>query len=222
MQIKRMITHLSLLLLAFCLLTGCVPHDSGSDIPDWMWPKTSFEEKTEATVVSTGLTFVSNGNGTCRLTGRGTCLDTELVIPAVSPAGDRVVALGVEAFLGCTDITSVVLPVGVEHIGEAAFSGCESLEDIHVPDRLEKIGAQAFWGCKALREIRIPAATVEIGEIAFYGCRRLKTAIFERTKGWRVTLDEDEQIKLDKESLSDPEQAADLLKDDHVYEHWSR
>ena len=39
---------------------------------------------------STGLEFTSNDDGTCYVSGVGTCDDTHIVIPAVSPAGDSV------------------------------------------------------------------------------------------------------------------------------------
>ena len=39
---------------------------------------------------SEGLKFTSNGDGTCSVSGIGTCTDTEIVIPPVSPMGDAV------------------------------------------------------------------------------------------------------------------------------------
>jgi hypothetical protein len=195
-----------------------------------MWPDTQSKEEEKIVTVSMGLTFNTNGNGTCNVKSMGTCQDTALVIPPVSPAGERVVAIEAEAFLDCRELMSVVLPEGIEQIGKSAFSGCEQLAAINLPDSLRQIGERAFEGCKALREIRVSAKVVFIGELAFYGCRRLKKAEFERTSGWQVTLGEsdlwfgnlEKEAKIASESLSDPARAAELLKDNYVYHNWSR
>ena len=56
---------------------------------------------------SEGLAFTSNGDGTCYVSGIGTCTDTDLVIPRKSPAGDTVISIGYWAFQYCSDLTSV-------------------------------------------------------------------------------------------------------------------
>jgi hypothetical protein len=195
-----------------------------------MWPDAQSKEEEKIVTVSMGLTFNTNGNGTCNVKSMGTCQDTALVIPPVSPAGERVVAIEAEAFLDCRELMSVVLPAGIEQIGKSAFSGCEQLAAINLPDSLRQIGERAFEGCKALREIRVSAKVIFIGELAFYGCRRLKKAEFERKSGWQVTLGEsdlwfgnlEKEAKIASESLSDPARAAELLKDNYVYHNWSR
>lgn len=228
---NKIIITLSLLILTLCLFVGCVSNGGKGEIPDWMWPDSSSpQEGDEIRTVSTGLTFTTNGNGTCSIKSMGTCKDTELVIPPVSPAGERVVAIEAEAFLDCRELMSVVLPEGIEQIGKSAFSGCEQLATINLPDSLRRIGGRAFEGCKALREIRLSAKVVFIGELAFYGCRRLKKAVFEGMSGWQVTLGEsdlwfgkvEKEARIAQESLSDPARAAELLKDSYVYHDWTR
>lgn len=54
-----------------------------------------------------------------------------------------------EAFLGLVDagsglLTSIVVPEGVEEIGEKAFYYCPSLREIKLPKTLKKIGEKAF------------------------------------------------------------------------------
>ena len=44
------------------------------------------------------LTFTSNGDGTCYVESIGTCTDTDVVIPSVSPDGDRVTGIAELAF----------------------------------------------------------------------------------------------------------------------------
>ena len=84
-------------------------------------------------IESKGLAFTSNGDGTCYVNGIGTCTDTDIVIPTKSPAGDMVTGIGAKAFLGCSGLTSVMIPDIVTSTGEAAFSGCSSLESITIP-----------------------------------------------------------------------------------------
>ncbi|MBQ8416262.1 MAG: hypothetical protein IJX13_05120, partial [Clostridia bacterium] len=70
--------------------------------------------------VSRGLEFVSNEDGTCYVSGIGTCTDKDIVIPYTSPSGDKVMGIGVHAFLDCTDLTSVTIPSSVTSIEPGA------------------------------------------------------------------------------------------------------
>ena len=79
-----------------------------------------------------GLKYVSHGNGTCYVTGIGTCEDTELKIPAYSPSGDKVVRIHDGAFANCTELLTVTVPATVKEIGTGAFRGCSSLVAINV------------------------------------------------------------------------------------------
>ena len=56
---------------------------------------------------SVGLEFTSNRDGTCYVTGIGTCTDTDVVIPSISPDGDSVTSIGNGAFYDCSSLTSV-------------------------------------------------------------------------------------------------------------------
>ena len=80
---------------------------------------------------SEGLVFVSNGDKTCYVAGRGTCEDKDIVIPSVSPDGDRVIAIGENAFEYCTGIKSVTIPHSITSIGKYAFYYCNALEAIY-------------------------------------------------------------------------------------------
>lgn len=100
------------------------------------------------------LTFVSNGDGTCYLAHVQGYYGKNAVIPEVSPKGDKVVAIGNEAFAG-SGIIGVTIPEGVAHIGSRAFAACEMLEEIRLPATLSRIGARAFEGCTALRILTV-------------------------------------------------------------------
>ncbi len=79
-----------------------------------------------------GMSFVSQGNGTCYIDGIGTCTDTELKIPAYSPSGDKVTRIGDGAFTNCTYLLSVTIPSTVKTIETAVFRGCSNLVSINV------------------------------------------------------------------------------------------
>ncbi len=93
------------------------------------------KEKTpqQDTTASEGLAFTSNGDGTCAVSGIGIFTDNELVIPSVSPNGDRVTEIGKNAFYQCKNLTSIVVPDSIVLINEGAFFGCSNLQNIELP-----------------------------------------------------------------------------------------
>ncbi len=82
----------------------------------------------DSILASTGLEFTSKEDGTCYVTGYGTCTDTRIVIPRVSPDGEPVVGLvggwlyfvdGLESLTIPNSVTAMdfvfsCLPVSVE------------------------------------------------------------------------------------------------------------
>ena len=81
---------------------------------------------------SVGLEFTSNGDGTCYvddISGK----DTDVIIPSISPDGDRVTGIDQYAFSDC-DITSIFIPSSVTSIGYGAFASCTSLTNITVEE----------------------------------------------------------------------------------------
>ena len=54
---------------------------------------------------SVGLSFQSNGDGTCYVSGIGSCTDTDVIIPTKSSAGDTVTSIGSRAFSSCSGLT---------------------------------------------------------------------------------------------------------------------
>ena len=104
--------------------------------------ETTFVEETttapeEVTMPSNTLSFASAGDGTCTVVGIGTCTDACVVIPAYSPAGERVTTVSARAFYGCKQINAIQIPSTVEHIGALAFANCPNLVYISVSDENE-------------------------------------------------------------------------------------
>ena len=121
---------------------------------------------------SKGLEFTSNGDGTCYVSGIGTCTDLDIVIPETSPDGDTVTSIGYAAFSDC-GLTSIEIPASVTSIGYCAFEGCRSLTSIEIPASVTSIGDSAFSGCSSLASIEIPNGVTFIDCYAFMECNAL-------------------------------------------------
>ena len=122
---------------------------------------------------SEGLEFKDNGDGTCYVTGIGSCTDTNLAIPSESPDNRKVIAISKDAFAGLTYITNVIVPNGVESIGNGAFADCTSLGSVSLPKSVKTIENKAFFNCTNLMTILLPNSIETIGDYAFYHCTSL-------------------------------------------------
>ncbi len=78
------------------------------------------------------------------------------------------------AFRDRTNLVRVVLPDGIQYIGDYAFRNCSALTTLKVPDSVKRIGVYAFYDCKALRTAIIGNGVTSIGERAFYNCTALE------------------------------------------------
>lgn len=88
------------------------------------------------------------------------------------------VSIGTNAFSGCSNIETVILPSSLQTIGNAAFNACTSIVNISLPDSLTSIGQNAFNSCTALSSITIPEKVTQIGNYAFKDCTNLSRVNF--------------------------------------------
>jgi hypothetical protein len=77
------------------------------------------------------------------------------------------------AFLGCTNIISLIIPPSVKFIGNYAFKNCKKLKSISLPSSLEHIGKGLFYNCESLCSVILPSTITSIGENSFNNCIEL-------------------------------------------------
>ncbi len=86
---------------------------------------------------------------------------------------DGITSIGMYAFQGCNQVTSVVIPDSVTYIGGGAFEHCEALSSVSLPEGLREISWYAF-DHTSLETVTIPETVTFIGTRAF-ACSGLTT-----------------------------------------------
>ena len=71
-------------------------------------------------------------------------------------------------------LTTVIIPEGVETIGEKAFENCISLDSINFPEGITLIKNSAFKECTMLQEITLPEGLTELPDETFWHTSGLK------------------------------------------------
>ena len=121
---------------------------------------------------SVGLEYTLNPDKKSYSVSKGTCSDSEIVIPSIYK-GKPVTSIGDYAFYYCSNLTSVTIPDSVTSIGDEAFSDCSGLTSIVIPDSVTSIGSYAFRWCSGLTSIVISDSVTSIGSYAFNWCSGL-------------------------------------------------
>jgi BspA type Leucine rich repeat region (6 copies) len=71
---------------------------------------------------------------------------------------NSVTNIGIDAFSGCYNLTSVTIGNSVTSIGDGAFSGCYGLTSVTIGNSVTNIGIDAFSGCSSLSSINVSAS----------------------------------------------------------------
>ena len=78
------------------------------------------------------------------------------------------------AFGKCENLICVLLPDGLETLGDSAFYNCAALEYVYLPDSLRTMGEGCFYRCTDLPYLRVPQNVESIGKHAFEECVNLR------------------------------------------------
>ena len=100
----------------------------------------------------------------------------DVVIPSTfeyNGVNYKVTSIGNNAFKGCTELTSVIIPKNVTDIGNSAFADCTELTSVEIPSSVASIRYRTFKGCTSLTSVEIPSSVTSIVDEAFLNCESL-------------------------------------------------
>ncbi|MEI6578074.1 MAG: leucine-rich repeat domain-containing protein [Eubacteriales bacterium] len=87
--------------------------------------------------------------------------------------GYPVTVIGHDSFMGCEELTSVIIPDSVTSIEADAFHLCSGLTEVFIPNNVTEIGDYAFKACTGLTSLIIGTGVTNIGTGAFSSCSLL-------------------------------------------------
>jgi hypothetical protein len=111
----------------------------------------------------------------------------------------KIIGISSDAFRDCTNLTNVVLPESIRHLGQnafkntgltnitypkgltydggSAFGDCSNLTDVIIEDGATSFGDRTFSGCLSLTSVSIPDSVTSIGDGVFSNCSSLESII---------------------------------------------
>jgi hypothetical protein len=124
------------------------------------------------------------GNGSLRTSGDNPGSEhlTEVIIP------EGLEIIGNSAFADCNEITSIQLPASVNSIEDWGFYGCSSLTSINIPDGVPAINEHTFQNT-GLTAIELPASVTTLKACAFQNANNLSAINLENIReigGWAL------------------------------------
>lgn len=131
---------------------------------------------------SEGFEFESNGDGTCTITGIGTCTEKDIVIPLESPNGDTVTLIGKYALYSLENVDSITLTNYKYEIDENAFQYGE-FTAVNIIGSSPAINKSAFSSCEDLVSITFRDCNIQADEYAFYSCGKDAEVTFSNCTG---------------------------------------
>ena len=137
-------------------------------------------------------TYTKTEDNTLIITGYDGSI-TDLDIPKEID-GLPVKEIGTSAFEGNTEITSVIIPEGVETIGYKAFYKCSNLKKVVIPSTITEFGyiantasqssgyeSYAFAECTSLNDLTLTEGMTVIGGHSFAYCTSLESVTIPST-----------------------------------------
>ncbi len=130
-----------------------------------------------ALIATEGLKYILNADKeSYSVASIGTATEVEIVI-AKEYEGLPVTAIADDAFSGCKEIISVVIPDSITKIGQRAFNKCSKLYTVDIPESVTSILNEAFYNCTNLQGVTLPEGLEALGEGAFYKCESLTSVV---------------------------------------------
>ena len=86
---------------------------------------------------------------------------------SVIPDDGSINLIGFEAFEGCSELKSIIIPQGVTEIEVYAFLNCEELASVSLPKSLETVGYAAFGNCDSLTDVYYAGNANQRNQIVF-------------------------------------------------------
>ena len=117
-----------------------------------------------------------DAQGEVKVSGCEENLSGNLTIPdTVKHSGQeyKVTSIGLCAFQGCINLSSVTISNNVTSIENCAFNRCTSLTNVTISSGMTEIGYLVFGKCTSLNNVEIPGSVTSIGTYAFSGCTSL-------------------------------------------------
>ena len=108
----------------------------------------------------------SNNYTSINAVANGAIYDGLILPEGIDSIGDYV-------FDNCTNLTSIFCQERLSSIGYMSFHGCTNLVSVSLPESVTIIGARSFFGCSSLTSITIPSKVTRIGNEAFWGCNSM-------------------------------------------------
>ena len=123
---------------------------------------------------------------------------------------NRVVRIGERAFSGCSSVTDIVIPFGVETIGSYAFAGCTSLSPgITIPESVETLGAYVFTNCPSLKIVRYQGDCPDADEKLYVGTpTSLISGVLRVRSGWKLEEGTSTSFQGDDEEEDDDDEGS--------------
>jgi hypothetical protein len=123
--------------------------------------------------------------------GKSVFVDCDLLHTVSFSAGSQLKSIGDKAFLSCSSLKSIALPVSVEIIGAFSFAACSALRSVTFPpdSKLARIEESAFSKCGRLQSFFVPSQVEFIGEKCFYECLCVTQLTFVSPSHVRELLD---------------------------------
>lgn len=88
--------------------------------------------------------------------------------------------IGDHAFYRAANIRTVAIPETVQTIGNQIFRECTSLQSVAIPEGVEKLGGYTFNSCASLVSVTLPSTLKTLGNYEFSGCTALESIVLPK------------------------------------------